>query len=272
MSKVILITGASRGFGRLWAEALLQKGYKVVLTARHIDGVADIVNQYKDSALALALDVNNRQQAFEVVEKTVAHFGQIDVLINNAGYGLVGAIEEASEAEARMQMDTNFFGTLWLSQAVLPFFRMQGSGHIIQVSSVLGLVTLPMLALYNASKFAVEGLSESLAAEVKDFGIHLTIVEPNAYETDWSGTSAVQSKAISAYDAEREKMKSTFKPETVGKPEATVTAICQLIEDKNPPLRLLLGKAGLPLVKHVYTERLALFEEWKDVSAAAHGK
>jgi len=271
MSKVILITGASRGFGKLWAEAFLKRGDKVVATARNVASLESLVTEFGDAVLPLALDVNDRQQSFAVVEQAKQRFGRIDVVINNAGYGVFGAIEETSEAEARAQIETNFFGTLWLTQAVLPLLREQKSGHIIQVSSVLGLVTAPVLGLYNASKFAVEGLSETLAAEVKPFGIHVTIVEPNAYETDWSGTSAAHAAPVEAYAPLREKAAAGFPPEAIGKPVATTAAILKLVDTAQPPLRLLLGKAGLPLIKAVYAKRLAEFDEWKAVSDEAHG-
>lgn len=177
MSKTIFITGASRGFGRLWAEAFLKRGDKVVATARNTESLKDLVAQYGDNILALQLDVNSREQSFTAINKAKEHFGTLDVVINNAGFGVFGTIEETSEEEARSQIETNVFGLLWVTQAVLPIFRAQGHGHIIQVSSVLGVVTLPVLGVYNASKFAVEGLSETLATEVKGFGINVTLVE-----------------------------------------------------------------------------------------------
>ena len=173
MSKSIMITGASRGFGKFWAAALLERGDRVAATARDLSHLDDLVAQYGDRILPIKLDVNNRAAVFAAVEKAATHFGSIDVLINNAGYGLFGAIEETSEKEARDQIETNFFGLLWTTQAVLPIMRKQGHGHIISVSSVLGVVAAPTLGLYNASKFAVEGLIETLAAEVKEFGLSL---------------------------------------------------------------------------------------------------
>lgn len=270
MAKTIFITGASRGFGKLWAEALLKRGDKVVATARNIDTLNALVKQYGDAILPLELDVNDRAACFAAVEKAKAHFGRIDVLINNAGYGLFGAVEETSEQEARAQMETNFFGLLWLSQAVLPVMREQQSGHIIQVSSFLGLVTLPVLGLYNASKFAVEGLSETLATEVASFGINVTLVEPNGYSTDWAGASAVQTQGMEIYNP----VKAAFQEGaegTWGQPEATVDAILKVIDSPKPPLRLLFGKVAYNFVKSVYEQRLASIEEWKDVSVAAHG-
>lgn len=273
MSKTIFITGASRGFGRLWAEAFLKRGDKVVATARNTESLKDLVAQYGDNVLTLQLDVNSREQSFTAINKAKEHFGTLDVVINNAGFGVFGTIEETSEEEARSQIETNVFGLLWVTQAVLPIFRAQGHGHIIQVSSVLGVVTLPVLGVYNASKFAVEGLSETLATEVKGFGINVTLVEPNGFATEWASTSATHSQSIAAYDgvkaAFQEGMSNT---DSFGIPEATVPAILKLVDTQNPPLRLFLGKVALPFAKQVYEQRLTEWEEWSEVSTAAHGK
>jgi NAD(P)-dependent dehydrogenase (short-subunit alcohol dehydrogenase family) len=269
--KVVLITGASRGFGKLWAEAFLKRGDKVAATARELKHLDELVEQYGDAVLAIKLDVNNRSESFETVEKVRAKFGRIDVLINNAGYGLFGAVEETTEQEARGQMETNFFGLLWMTQAILPVMREQKSGHIIQVSSMLGLATLPVLGLYNASKFAVEGLSETLATEVAAFGIKVTLIEPNGYSTDWSGASAIRTEESEVYAPLKEAFSKSLTPDSWGKPEATVDAILKLIDTPKPPLRLLLGKVAYPLVKGNYDSRLAEFDEWKAVSEAAHG-
>lgn len=272
MSKTILITGASRGFGKLWAEAFLKRGDKVAATARNLDSLKDLVNQFGDSILPIKLDVNNRADCFDAVKKANEHFGKIDILINNAGYGLFGTIEETSEKEARDQMETNVFGLLWLTQAVLPVMRKQGHGHIIQVSSVLGITTLPVLGLYNASKFAVEGLSETLASEVKNFGIHVTLVEPNGFATDWGGASAAHTASMHEYDSVRQAFQAGLTEDIFGIPESTVPAILKLVDSTTPPLRLFLGKVALPWVKQVYQDRLATWEEWQDVATAAHGK
>lgn len=272
MSKVILITGATKGFGRIWAEAFLKRGDRVVATGRNTDALQDLKKQYGDLVLPIKLDVNDRNAAFEAVKNAKEHFGRIDVLINNAGYGLFGAVEETSEEEARSQMETNFFGVLWLSQAVLPIMREQKSGHIIQVSSFLGLVTLPVLGLYNASKFAVEGLSETLASEVKDFGINVTLIEPNGYTTDWSGESAFQTKSLPVYDAVKAGFNEAVStPGIFGNPQATANVVLNLVDNVNPPLRLLFGSFAYPAVKKVYEERLESFAEWKTVSDEAHG-
>ena len=272
MSKTIFITGASRGFGKIWAEAFLKRGDKVIATARNLDNLNDLVQAYGDSILPIQLDVNNRQASFDAVAKAKNHFGRIDVLINNAGYGLFGTIEETSEQEARDQIETNVFGLLWATQAVLPIMREQGSGHIIQVSSVLGVATLPVLGIYNASKFAVEGLSETLASEVKAFGINVTLVEPNGFATDWGGASATHSQSLPVYDQLKEAFQAGMTEDSFGIPEATVEAILKLVDTPQPPLRLFLGKVALPWAKQVYAQRLATWEEWADVATAAHGK
>jgi NAD(P)-dependent dehydrogenase (short-subunit alcohol dehydrogenase family) len=272
MAKTIFITGASRGFGKIWAEAFLKRGDKVVATARNTDTLNDLVAAYGDSILPIQLDVNSREQAFAAIEKAKQHFGTIDVLINNAGYGLFGTIEETSEQEARDQIETNVFGLLWVTQAVLPIMRAQGHGHIIQVSSVLGVATLPILGLYNASKFAVEGLSETLAGEVKGFGINVSLIEPNGFSTDWAGASAINSKPMEIYDPIRAAFQAGLTEDSFGIPEATSDAVLKLVDSANPPLRLFLGKVALPWVKQVYAGRLAEWAEWSDVAAAAHGK
>ncbi|KAF2341911.1 SDR family NAD(P)-dependent oxidoreductase [Flavobacterium tistrianum] len=269
MSKTILITGASKGFGRAWTEAFLAKGYNVAATARNLDTLNDLKEKYGNAILPLKLDVNDREESLQVVQKVKEHFGTIDVLINNAGYALTGAVEEASEQEAREQFETNFFGTLWLTQAVLPIMREQKSGHIIQVSSILGLATLPTgMGLYSASKFAIEGLSETLASEVKQFGINVTLLEPNGYDSNiWH--TGISSESIPAYDNIK---KTLAQNENIfGKVEATAPIVVKLVENENPPLRLLLGKVAFPFVKQSYDQKLESWKKWNDVSVEAHG-
>jgi NAD(P)-dependent dehydrogenase (short-subunit alcohol dehydrogenase family) len=272
MAKTIFITGASRGFGKLWTAAFLKRGDKVAATVRDLSSLDDLVKQYGDALLPIRLDVTDRAAVFAAVKKANDHFGSIDVVINNAGYGLFGTIEETSEKEARDQIEANVFGLLWVTQAALPILRAQGHGHIIQLSSVLGLVTLPVLGLYNASKFAVEGLSETLASEVKGFGINVTLVEPNGFATDWSGASAIHTQPLKAYDGVRAAFTEGVSGDIWGNPEATSEAILRLVDSANPPLRLFLGKLALPWAKQVYTQRLAAWEEWNEVAEAAHGK
>ncbi|WP_157483942.1 SDR family NAD(P)-dependent oxidoreductase [Flavobacterium rakeshii] len=271
--KTIFITGASRGFGKLWVEALLQRGDNVAATSRTADSLKDLTDKYKSQFLAIELDITDRSAVIAAVNKAKNHFGNLDVVINNAGYGVFGAIEEVSEKAAKDVFEANVFGSLWVTQAALPILREQGSGHIIQLSSVLGVWALPILGIYNATKFAMEGIMESLHAEVADLGIYVTLVEPNGYATDFGGSSAVQSDAIAAYDTVKAGLGQTegLLPEDYGKPEATVAAILKLIDSKNPPLRLFLGKVGLKKTERIYAEKLQTWRAWDEVSVAAHG-
>ncbi len=269
--KVWFITGASRGFGRIWAEAALKRGDKVAVTARALDSVAALADAYGDSVLPLALDVTDRAAVFAAMALAHAHFGRLDVIVNNAGYGLFGAIEEISEADARAQFETNVFGALWVLQAALPFLRQQGRGHILSVSSIGGIIALPILGLYNASKWALEAMNDSLAQEVAEFGVKVTLIEPGPFRTDWSGASSVRIAENPAYEGARQRLAGRFSPESRGDPKATAAAILQVVDAEKPPLRLFLGDKPLLLAKRAYEARLAQWEEWADVSAAAQG-
>ena len=269
-NKVWFITGTSKGFGRIWAEAALQRGDKVAATARNVDTLNDLKEKYGDLVLPIQLDVRDRQSDFDAVQKAHEHFGSLDIVINNAGYGHFGAIEEVTEEEARNQLETNLFGALWITQAALPIMREQGSGHILQVSSIGGIAAFPIVGLYHASKWALEGFSDTLSQEVASFGIHVTLIEPAGYETDWSGSSSVHSKPIAAYDDIRKKPRVTASVKR-GDPEATADAILKVVDAANPPLRLFLGKMPLPFVKEKYKERIQTWEDWSTVSEEAQG-
>ena len=188
--KTWFLTGTSRGFGREWAVAALERGDRVAATARDASSLDDLVATYGDAILPLTLDVTDRAADFAAVARAHEHFGRLDVVVNNAGYGQFGFTEELSEAELRDQMETNLFGAFWVTQAALPFLRAQGSGHIIQVSSIGGISAFPNIGAYHASKWALEGFSQALAQEVAGFGIHVTLVEPGGFSTDWGGSSA----------------------------------------------------------------------------------
>ncbi|MNU25443.1 NADP-dependent 3-hydroxy acid dehydrogenase YdfG [compost metagenome] len=272
MAKTIFITGASRGFGRIWTEAFLRRGDNVVAAVRTPESLADLKQEFSSTLLVVKHDVRDRIGSFEAVENAVGHFGSIDVLINNAGFGHVGAVEELSESDVRAQFETNLLGSLWMMQAILPVMREQKSGQIIQLSSALGLNTVPLMGLYSATKFAVEGLTETLASEVSGFGIKVTIVEPGGFSTDFFGNnSLVLSSTVSDYDAIRKDFYKHAEDQDSGNPTATATAILNLVDSDNPPLRLLLGKNTFSWVKHTYSERLKTWESWEDVSVAAHG-
>lgn len=271
MNKTILITGASRGFGKIWAEAFLERGDNVIATARNTESLNDLVAKYGETVLTLQLDVTNRIQCFDVTSKAQKHFGKLDVLINNAGYGLFGTIEEANEKEARDQFETNFFGTLWMTQAAIPLMRDQGYGHIIQVSSVLGIATVPLLGLYNSTKWAIEAFSETMSVEIKGFGINTTLIEPIAYTTDFSEASGVKSKPLEVYDGFKSFVNEQLKAMPYGNPYATRDAILKIVDDENPPLRAFFGKTALSWVRQVYENRLSDWEKLNELSAAAHG-
>lgn len=259
--------------GKIWAEAFLQRGDQVVVTSRKLEGTKALVDKYGSAVLPLELDVTNRAASFKAVETAAAHFGTIDIVINNAGSGVLGTVEELTEQDAKDLIDTNFFGTLWVTQAILPIFRAQGHGHILQLSSALGIYSFPTLGIYSASKFAVEGLSEALAQEVKPFGIHVTIVQPNGFATGF-GSSSINSQPLAAYDGVRSKLyadPNIVAPDAYGDPRATAAAMLQLVDSPEPPLRLILGKKALPLAKAAYADRLASWETWKEVSIQAHG-
>lgn len=274
MSKTIFITGASKGFGRLWAEAFLKRGDKVIATSRNADSLKKLSEMYGDRFLAFELEITNRSEVFKVMEMANDHFpGGIDVLINNAGFGVIGTVEEYSEKEARDQFDVNFFGTLWTTQAILPIFREKGKGHIVQMSSVLGINTVPTCGIYSASKYAVEGLSEALQQEVKDFGIHVTLIEPTTYSTEF-GSSAQYSVSNPAYDQVKAALAANpaFSEAASGIPTATIEALFAVVDSSHPPLHFFLGNAALGWTQYNYSAKLAEWEEWKDISAKAQGK
>ena len=272
-SKTWFITGASRGFGREWAIAALERGDSVAATARDTDSLKDLVDRYGDALLPLRLDVTDRAAAFEAVATAHERFGRLDVVVNNAGYGQFGLVEELSEAEARDQIETNLFGALWVTQASLPFLREQGSGHILQVSSIGGISAFPNVGMYHASKWALEGISQSLAQEVAGFGIHVTLIEPGGYSTDWGGSSARHATPIPAYDAFREEAQRqrASRQATPGDPEATRSAVLKVVDSDDPPLRIFFGDAPLGIAEKDYESRLATWRAWEPVSIEAHG-
>jgi NAD(P)-dependent dehydrogenase (short-subunit alcohol dehydrogenase family) len=271
-NKVWLITGTSKGFGRVWAEAALARGDCVVATARDVKTLAPLAKRYGEQLSALTLDVDDRAAVFEVVSKAHQQFGRIDVAINNAGYGQFGAIEEISEKEARAQMETNLFGALWVTQAVLPIMRAQGSGHIIQVSSIGGINAFPTIGMYHASKWALEGFSQSLAAEVAGFGIRVTLVEPAGYATDWGGPSAKRAEPLAVYEPARAAIAAWRKGNVPGDPDATGPAILKVVDAKDPPLRIFFGSGALPMTRTEYAKRIETWERWNAVSAEAQGQ
>ncbi|CAN5693412.1 SDR family oxidoreductase [soil metagenome] len=267
------ITGTSRGFGREWAMAALQRGDHVAATARNTDSLDDLVSKYGDALLPIALDVTDRAAAFAAVRQAHDHFGRLDVVVNNAGYGHFGMIEELSESDARNQMETNLYGALWVTQAALPYLREQGSGHIVQVSSIGGISAFPTVGMYHASKWALEGFSQSLAQEVADFGIRVTLVEPGGFSTDWSGPSAKHSDELPAYAEMRAKAQEWRASRTAapGDPTASADAILLVVDAEEPPLRVFFGEAPLAIATADYESRLKTWNEWQHVALVAQG-
>src|SRR6201996_7005278 len=245
MKKTWFITGASRGFGRIWAEAALQRGDQVTATARKLADVADLKQRFGDTVLPLALDVTDYEQVQLAVGQAYAHFGKLDILVNNAGTSLFAATEEASDEQIRSLFDANYFGMVRVLRAALPLLRKQGSGHILGVSSGLGITALPLIGFYCATKWAVEALHESLAQEVRPFGIKVTLVEPGAYATDF-GKSAEVADALEPYAEFRSEFLTHLANVERGDPEATAGAMLKLVDAENPPLRFALGTSILP--------------------------
>lgn len=269
-TRVWLITGSSTGFGRMLAEAVLDQGETVVLTARNRQQVEDLTAKFPDRTLAARLDVTNPTEVREVVKVAIATFGRIDVLVNNAGYGTLGAIEEASDEEIRRQFETNVFGALDLTRAVLPHMRQQRSGHIINFSSVGGFVSFPGSGIYCSTKFALEGISEALAQEVAPLGIKVIIVEPGAFRTDFSGRSLVVSDTqIADYEpviGQYRQWVQDIDGQQPGDPKKAASAIIQAVNSENPPLRLALGADAVNAIDAKLKSVKAELDAWRQVA------
>jgi NAD(P)-dependent dehydrogenase (short-subunit alcohol dehydrogenase family) len=270
-NKVWFITGTSKGFGRVWAEAALARGDRVAATARDVRTLTPLVERYGDRVAPITLDVKNKAAVHAAIALTHERFGRLDVVINNAGYGLFGTIEEVSESDARAQIETNLFGALWVTQAALPIMRAQRSGHIIQVSSIGGVNAFPTVGLYHASKWGLEGFSQSLAAEVASFGIKVTIVEPGGFATAWGGASAKRASRMEVYDSARAAIAAVRGASTPGDPDATGPAILKVVDATDPPLRIFFGSGGLPMTRAEYARRIETWEKWNAVSIEAQG-
>ncbi|MEU4773456.1 SDR family oxidoreductase [Micromonospora sp. NPDC023644] len=267
--RVWFITGASRGLGRAFTEAALAAGDGVVGAARDVSPLDDLAARHPGRLLALRLDVTDRAAVFDVVARAVRHFGRLDVVVNNAGALFMGMVEEFTEAEARAQLDLNFFGALWVSQAVLPQLRAQGGGHVVQVSSIGALGGFPSTGLYSASKFALEGMSEALAAEAARFGVRVTIVQPGGYWTDLY-TSSTTATPDPAYDPLREELARQWAEGSVdSEPRLAAEALLKLVASDDPPLRLLLGSMVYDLAFDISKRRMDVWAGWEEVSRAA---
>jgi NAD(P)-dependent dehydrogenase (short-subunit alcohol dehydrogenase family) len=275
MSKIWFITGAGRGFGREFTRAALERGDQVAATARNTDALADLYDDYGASQqlLPIALDVTDRTAVEAAVAEAVDYFGRLDVVINNAGYGLFGMVEEITPEQLRDQLDVNLFGVLHVTQTVVPVMREQGSGHIVQISTIGGIAAFPGLGGYHASKWALEGMSESLAQEVAPFGIKVTIVEPGGYATDWAGNSATHATPLAAYDGHRAAAKDRPAPPPtfIGNPAGVGPAMLDIVDADQPPLRVMFGLAPTQMIPPIYQARLNTWEQWEDLSIRANG-
>jgi NAD(P)-dependent dehydrogenase (short-subunit alcohol dehydrogenase family) len=268
-SRVWFVTGASRGLGRAFAEAALAAGDRVVGAARDVSPLDDLAARHPGRLLALRLDVTDRAAVFDVVAQAARHFGRLDVVVNNAGALFMGMVEEFTEAEARAQLDLNFFGALWVSQAVLPHLRAQGSGHIVQISSIGALGGFPSTGLYSASKFALEGMSEALAAEAAGFGVKVTIVQPGGYWTDLY-TSSRAATPDPAYDPLRADLAKQWADGSIdSEPRLAAEALMTLVASDDPPLRLLLGSMVYDVAFDISKRRMETWAAWEEVSRAA---
>ena len=269
MSRVWFITGASKGLGYAFTKTALDAGDQVVAVARTKGKLEKLQEQYADALMFLKLDIRDRETVFATVKAAVEHFGHLDIVVNNAGIMTLGMVEELSEADVRNLMETNFFGALWVCQAVIPYLREQRTGHMIQISSIGGLISGPMSGLYSASKFALEGLSEALAQEAAHFGVKLTIVEPGGYWTDLY-TAMNYSKPLDAYDSLREELTKQYSEGSVDSdPILAAEALMKLVQSDNPPRRLILGSVIFDLVRNTYHERIKTWEDWESVSRSA---
>ncbi|MEU0511136.1 MULTISPECIES: SDR family NAD(P)-dependent oxidoreductase [Amycolatopsis] len=262
-SRVWFITGASRGLGRAFTEAALDRGDRVVAASRTITAKAT------DRLLPIQLDVTRRDDVFRAVEQAIDHFGRLDVVVNNAGTLTMGMVEEFTEDQARAALETNFFGALWVSQAVLPVMRRRQSGRILQISSIAALGGFPMTGLYSASKFALEGMSEALAREAATFGVKVSIVQPGGYWTDLY-TAPTMASPVDEYAPLRQELERQWSEGSVDSdPALAAEALLKLVDSEDPPLRLLLGSMVYDLAQDLTRQRLDGWAAWEEVSRAA---
>ncbi|GAA2670463.1 SDR family oxidoreductase [Nonomuraea recticatena] len=267
-SRTWFITGASRGLGRALALAALERGDQVAAAARTITR-QDFDDRYGDRLLVLPLDVTDRDAVFTAVNSAVEHFGRLDIVVNNAGTMSSGMVEEFTEAEARAQLEVNLFGAMWVCQAALPPLRGQGSGHIVQVSSIAALGGFPSTGMYSASKFALEGMSEALAMEAAPFGVKVSIVQPGGYWTDLY-TSMTTASPLEAYGPLRAELEKQWAEGSIdSEARLAAEALLKLVDSEDPPLRLLLGSMVYDLAFDISRRRMETWAAWEQVSRAA---
>jgi NAD(P)-dependent dehydrogenase (short-subunit alcohol dehydrogenase family) len=271
MAKIWFITGSSRGLGRSLTEAVLAKGDFVAATARNPEQLKDLTEKYADHIFPVKLDVTNYQQVKQAVEDTIARFGRIDVLVNNAGFGITGAMEAFTDEEVRTQLETNLYAPIEITRVVLPYMRKQRSGRILQVSSIGGRVASIGLTMYQSAKFGLSGFSEALAKEVAHLGIKVTAVEPGGFSTDWAGDSMTYAKHVEGYEPTVDTRVDFFKSGKFvpkGDPEKAAQVLVDLVDHPEPPLHLILGSDAAAIMKQADTTRQEEFEKWLPVTVS----
>ena len=271
MTKVWFITGSSRGLGRSLTEAVLTRGHQVAATARRPEQLNDLAAKYPGQLLALPLDVTNKEQIQLAVAKTIEHFGRIDVLVNNAGFGITGAAEAFTDEQVRSQLDTNLYGPIEITRAVIPYMRRQRSGRILQISSIGGRVGSTGLTMYQAAKFGLSGFAESLSRELTPLGIYVTSVEPGGFRTDWAGDSMSYAPAVEGYDdtigvIKKVLSSGSFVP--MGDPDKAANVMIDLAEHPAPPIHLVLGSEAIAILQQADASRKADLEKWLPVSTS----
>lgn len=269
MTKIWFITGSSRGLGRSLTAAVLAKGDKVAATARNTDQLQDFVDQYPNQVLPIKLDVTKQDEINVAIENTIRHFGRIDVLVNNAGFGITGAAEAYTDEQVRDQLETNLNAPIAITRAVIPHMRKQGSGHILQISSIGGRVGSGGITIYQAAKFGLSGFSEGLAQELDPLGIKVTVVEPGGFRTDWAGDSMTYARSIAGYEGTVEKRANFFKSgefKPLGDPDKAAKVMIDVVDHPQPPLHLILGSEGVAIVKASEIAKLAELEKWTPIS------
>jgi NAD(P)-dependent dehydrogenase (short-subunit alcohol dehydrogenase family) len=269
MQKVWFITGSSRGLGRSLTEAVLKTGARVAATARNPQQLDDLKSKYPAHILPLHLDVTDQKQIQHAVDQTIKAFGRIDVLVNNAGFGITGAAEAYSEEQVRSQLETNLYAPIAITRAVLPIMRRQRSGHILQISSIGGRIGNPGLTMYQAAKFGLGGFSEALAKEVAPLGIHVTSVEPGGFRTDWGSESMTFAPEVEGYEASVGwiiKYLRSGNHTPIGDPAKAAKVMIELVENPEPPVHLVLGSEAAGLLQQADANRKAEFEKWLPVT------
>lgn len=265
------ITGASRGLGRAFTEAVLAAGERVVAAARDVEPLAGLAARYPDALVPLSLDVSDRRAVFEAVEKAVASFGRLDVVVNNAGGLLYGMVEEATEEQIRAHLDVNFLGAVWVSQAVLPHLRAQRSGRVLQVTSLGSGGGMASVGFYRAGKVALDSVSEALAMEVEQFGIKVTIVEMGGYATGLFTSGTTATTPDPAYAPLRAELEEMWGDDAGPDPATAAPVILELAGLPEPPRRLIVGSRSFDIVQKIDRERAELYRAWESLSRMAPG-